>query len=59
MLDSMTSSAAFVRNGGMDILAINPLGRALHSPAFADQRRPVNLARFRFLNPAAHEYVPG
>jgi transcriptional regulator with XRE-family HTH domain len=58
MLDSMTGSAAFVRNGRMDILAINALGKALYSPMFADDRRPVNLARFHFLDPRAHDFVP-
>lgn len=58
MLDSMTSSAAFVRNGRMDILAINALGRALYSPMFADERRPANIARFQFLDPNAQDYFP-
>lgn len=58
MLDSMTSSAAFVRNGRMDILAINPLGRALYSPMFVDERKPANLARFHFLDPSAQDFVP-
>lgn len=58
MLDSMTSSAAFVRNGRMDILAINALGRALYSPMFADDRRPANIARYQFLNPSAQDYFP-
>ena len=62
MLDSMTSSAAFVRNGRMDILAINDLGRALYSPMYAghgeDVRRPVNIARYQFLDPTAHDYFP-
>jgi transcriptional regulator with XRE-family HTH domain len=35
MLDAMTGAAAFVRNGTMDILAINSLGRALYSPMYA------------------------
>jgi transcriptional regulator with XRE-family HTH domain len=58
MLDSMTSSAAFVRNGHLDILAINSLGRALYSPMFDDERRPVNIARFHFLSPRAHDFYP-
>lgn len=58
MLDSITSSAAFVRNGRMDILAINALGRALLSPMFADERRCANFARFQFLDPAAQDYYP-
>jgi transcriptional regulator with XRE-family HTH domain len=56
MLDSMTASAAFVANGRLDILATNPLGRALHSPLFAGPRRPANFARFQFLDPAAHDF---
>ncbi|MGW0230423.1 helix-turn-helix transcriptional regulator [Actinopolymorpha singaporensis] len=62
MLDSMTGSAAFVRNGRMDILAINPLGRALHAPMFdsdtTDERGQVNIARFQFLDPRAHDFYP-
>lgn len=62
MLDSMTSSAAFVRNGRMDILAINALGRALCSPMYtgqsADPARPVNIARHQFLDSTAQDYYP-
>jgi transcriptional regulator with XRE-family HTH domain len=58
MLDSMTGSAAFVRNGRMDILAANALARALYSPMYADERRPVNIARFQFLDPTAQDYFP-
>ncbi|TFV56882.1 XRE family transcriptional regulator [Geodermatophilus sp. DF01-2] len=56
MLDSMTSSAAFVRNGRMDILASNTLARALYVPLFDDPRRPANIARFQFLDPRARDY---
>ncbi|MFD2077566.1 Helix-turn-helix domain-containing protein [Actinopolymorpha cephalotaxi] len=62
MLDSMTGSAAFVRNGRMDILAINPLGRALCAPMYdsetTGERGQVNIARFQFLDPRAHDYYP-
>jgi transcriptional regulator with XRE-family HTH domain len=58
MLDSMTSSAAFVRNGRMDILAINALGRALYAPMFTDPSRPANIARYQFLTPGAQDYFP-
>jgi transcriptional regulator with XRE-family HTH domain len=54
MLDAMTGSAAFVRNGRMDILATNALARALF-PFYVDER-PVNHARFVFLDPAASEF---
>ena len=57
MLDAMTGAPAFVRNDRMDILAANRLGRALYSEHFSghfsDPRRPVNSARFIFLDPRA------
>jgi transcriptional regulator with XRE-family HTH domain len=63
ILDSMTTTAAFVRNGRLDILGTNPLARALYSPVFDSPTRtsevtPPNLARFGFLDPAAHDYFP-
>jgi transcriptional regulator with XRE-family HTH domain len=58
MLDSMTSSAAFVVNGRMDVLAINALGRALYAPLFDDERPSVNIARFNFLDPRARDFYP-
>jgi transcriptional regulator with XRE-family HTH domain len=58
ILDGMTDTPAFVRNGRLDILAANALGRALYSPVFASPARPVNLARFRFLDPAARDFYP-
>jgi transcriptional regulator with XRE-family HTH domain len=58
ILDGMSDTPAFVRNGRLDILAVNALGRALYSPLFAGQGRPANLARFRFLDPAARDLYP-
>jgi hypothetical protein len=58
LLDSMSSSAAIALNGRMDILAANPLGRALYSPVFDDPRRPANIARFQFLDPRARAFHP-
>lgn len=63
MLDSMTDSAAFVRNGRMDILATNALARALYSPMFTHDgadgsRRPANIARYQFLDSTAQGYFP-
>jgi transcriptional regulator with XRE-family HTH domain len=58
LLDAMTDAPAFVRNGHLDILAANRLSRALYSPAFAGPGRPVNLARFCFLDPAADDLYP-
>jgi transcriptional regulator with XRE-family HTH domain len=58
ILDGMTDVPAFVRNGRLDVLAANILGRALYAPAFAVPGRDVNLARFRFLDPAARDFYP-
>ena len=56
ILDSMTTTPAYVRNRRLDILAVNQLGRALISPVFADPHRPASLARFMFLDQAAADY---
>ncbi|MGI5242038.1 helix-turn-helix transcriptional regulator [Dactylosporangium sp. CA-139066] len=58
LLDAMTDAPTFVRNGRLDVLASNPLGQALYAPAFAGPQRPVNLARFCFLDPAAEDFYP-
>lgn len=61
LLDSMTNTAAFVRNGRLDILAANQLGYALYSPVFdsrvsGDPRRSANLARFIFLDDQSAQF---
>lgn len=58
ILDGMAGIPAFVRNGRLDILAINDLGRALYSEAFRSPVRPVNLARFQFLDARSHNLYP-
>lgn len=58
LLDAMTEAPAFVRNGRLDILATNRLGKALYWPLFQDPARPVNMARFQFLHPGATDYMP-
>ena len=58
LLDAMTDAPAFVRNGRLDVLAANPLAEALYAPAFAGAGRPVNLARFCFLDAAAEVFYP-
>jgi transcriptional regulator with XRE-family HTH domain len=52
-LDAMTGAAAFVRNERLDVLAANALGRALYSEMYLAPARPVNTARFVFLDPRA------
>ncbi len=58
LLDGMTAAPAFIRNGRLDILAINPLGELLYSEVFEGDERPVNLARFCFLSDGAHRLYP-
>jgi transcriptional regulator with XRE-family HTH domain len=52
------TTPAFVRNGRLDVLAINTLGRALYAPVFDHPARPANLARFTFLDPRATDLFP-
>jgi transcriptional regulator with XRE-family HTH domain len=61
LLYSMTNTAAFIRNGRLDILAANQLGYALYSPVFdspvsGNPRRPANLARFIFLDERSAQF---
>lgn len=63
VLDGMTETPAFVRNGRLDIVATNLLGRALYAPLFDSPTRTSahalpNMARFRFLDPAARDFYP-
>lgn len=63
VVDSMITAPAFVRNGRLDLLAINALGRALFAPALDDQApdaagRRANMARFCFLDPRARDFYP-
>jgi MmyB-like transcription regulator ligand binding domain len=46
ILDSMTTTPAYVRNGRMDILAANRLGRALFAPILTSPAQPANAGRF-------------
>jgi hypothetical protein len=47
-----------VRNGRLDVLATNTLGAALYAPLFDGPSRPVNVARFVFLDPQAPDFYP-
>jgi transcriptional regulator with XRE-family HTH domain len=55
-IDAITGAAAFVGNQRLDLLAANPLGRALFSELYAAPARPVNNARFVFLDPRAETF---
>ncbi|MGN6607732.1 MAG: helix-turn-helix transcriptional regulator [Jatrophihabitans sp.] len=60
LLDSMTMTAAFVRNGCADIVASNHLARAVFAPMFTsdtvDARGRPNLARYIFLDRSAQTF---
>ncbi|MFI7049156.1 helix-turn-helix transcriptional regulator [Streptosporangium sandarakinum] len=60
MLDAMTDAPAIIRNGRMDLLAANRLGRAMYWPVYqsASGTRPANIARFQFLDPAGPDFFP-
>jgi transcriptional regulator with XRE-family HTH domain len=58
VLDSMSLTAAFVRNGRLDILASNQLARALYAPVLDEPAHRANIARFDFLDPRAADYYP-
>lgn len=57
VLDAVGDAPAWIRNGRHDILAMNPLARALYSPVLDTPRRPANTTRFVYLHPeAAREF---
>ena len=56
ILDSMSTTPAYVRNARLDILSGNRLGRALYSPVLTSVEQPANHARFLFLDPSAREF---
>ncbi|MFD9006724.1 helix-turn-helix transcriptional regulator [Streptomyces sp. NPDC059582] len=58
MLDAISDAPAFIHNDHQDMLATNHLARALYAPLLADPRRPANIARFIYLDPAARAFLP-
>ncbi|MEU6555380.1 hypothetical protein ABZ915_34755 [Streptomyces sp. NPDC046915] len=56
-LDFGDTGAPSPRREPPDILATNCLGKALYWPLFQDPARPVNMARYQFLNPGAEQYM--
>ena len=57
-LDAITAGPAFVRNGRMDLLGTNLLGRAFYNDVYAMEEAVPNLARFAFLTAAAQSFYP-
>ncbi|WP_404287937.1 helix-turn-helix transcriptional regulator [Glutamicibacter arilaitensis] len=58
VLDAVTAGPAFVRNGRMDILAVNPLARAFYKDVYDMPGQPPNIAKYTFLDPRAHDFYP-
>jgi transcriptional regulator with XRE-family HTH domain len=57
-LDAITASPAFVRNGRMDLLAVNPLARAFYKDCYDMAGQLPNIARFTFLDERAFDFYP-
>lgn len=56
-LDAITTAPAVINNGRGDMIAANVLARALFSDMFvSSSRRPVNNARFVFLDPRSTDF---
>jgi hypothetical protein len=59
VLGTITAGPAIVRNGRMDLLAANDLGRAMHSSLYArDPSGRPNFARYTFLEDDARRFYP-
>ncbi len=55
-LDTNTATPTVIQNRRKDIVAANPIARALYSPLFTDPSLQGNNARFTFLSPAARTF---
>lgn len=58
VLDAVTAGPAFVRNGRLDLVAVNTLARAFYKDVYDMPGQPPNIARFTFLDERAHEFYP-
>ncbi|OFI39141.1 transcriptional regulator [Arthrobacter sp. SW1] len=50
VLDAVTAGPAFIRNGRMDLVAVNSLARAFYKDVYDMPGQPPNLARYTFLD---------
>lgn len=57
-IDAMDSVPVVVQNRRLDALAANMMGRALFSAEFTMPERPVNAARYIFLEPTSQDFFP-
>lgn len=56
LINAMHDVPVFVQNGRLDAVATNRLGAALFSEMFVLPQRPMNAARFVFLDPSAQTF---
>ncbi|MFD5749735.1 helix-turn-helix domain-containing protein [Streptomyces sp. NPDC127033] len=56
VLDALVGVPALVRSPTLDVIAANPLARALYSVVYTEVRTAPNLARFTFLDPQAERF---
>ena len=57
-LDTITDGPAIVRNGRMDLLAANRLGRAMHASLYDRDPAGPNFARYTFLDDDSRTFYP-
>jgi transcriptional regulator with XRE-family HTH domain len=58
-LEAITHGPAIIRNGRMDLLATNHLGRAMHSSLYDNNPTgPPNFARYTFLDEDSRRFYP-
>ncbi len=59
VLDAITGGPAIIRNGRMDLLASNALGRAMHASLYERAGDgPPNFARYTFLDEDSRRFYP-
>lgn len=56
VIDAIDGVAAFIRDGLLNVVAANRLARRLYAATGMDRDRPVNLARFIYLDPMSKEF---
>ena len=59
LLDAMTMAPVYVRNGRMDMLAANRLGRAVFAPLFGSPAKPDEPGPVHFPRPGRAGVLPG
>ncbi|ALV45135.1 XRE family transcriptional regulator [Arthrobacter alpinus] len=57
-LDAVTAGPAFVRNGRMDLLAVNNLARAFYRDLYDMPGHHPNIARYTFLDERSRSFYP-